>query len=61
MIEFALEYPELMVLDPDVAASTKTAAFGERFPGRFFETGIAEQNTIGIAAVSSGLRQGIWI
>jgi transketolase len=37
-------------LDPDVAASSKTALFRDTFPERFYETGIAEQNLVGISA-----------
>jgi len=41
---------DLVVLDPDVAASTKTTYFAERFPERFIEIGISEQDMIGVAA-----------
>lgn len=42
--------PNVVVLDADLAGSTKTAKFKERFPERFFNMGIAEQNLIGTAA-----------
>ena len=37
-------------LSADLAKSTKIGAFGERFPERFFNLGIAEQNMFGVAA-----------
>jgi transketolase len=40
----------MIVLDPDVGPSTQTSLFGNRYPDRFFHTGIAEQNTVGLAA-----------
>ncbi|HHW07635.1 MAG TPA: transketolase family protein [Clostridia bacterium] len=42
--------PDVVVLDADLAGSTKTAKFREAFPSRFFNVGIAEQNLIGTAA-----------
>jgi len=42
--------PEIVVLDADLSGSTKTAVFGAKFPERFFNMGIAEQNMIGYAA-----------
>lgn len=50
LVELAAEYPDLAVLDPDVGPSTQTHLFQKAYPERFFETGIAEQNTVGIAA-----------
>jgi transketolase len=41
---------KLLVLDADVAASTYTSLFRDKYPGRFFQCGIAEQNMAGIAA-----------
>jgi transketolase len=40
---------DLVVLDGDVKNSTKTEAFAERFPHRFIEAQIAEQNMLGVA------------
>jgi transketolase len=42
--------PRLVVLDADLATSTQTRAFAEKYPERFIEVGIAEGNMIGIAA-----------
>ncbi|MCD4670544.1 MAG: transketolase family protein [Actinomycetia bacterium] len=41
---------DVVVLDADLASSTKTTYFAEKFPERFFQCGIAEQNMIGVAA-----------
>lgn len=41
---------DLMVLDADVSSSTKTIKFGECFPDRFYNVGVAEANLAGIAA-----------
>ena len=40
----------IVVLDADLSTSTKTAKFGEKFPERFFNIGISEQNMMGIAS-----------
>lgn len=50
LIEIAKEHDNLVVLDADLAAATKTAVFKKEFPNRHFDCGIAEQNMIGIAA-----------
>lgn len=41
---------DLVVLDADLSSSTKTSSFAKKFPDRFFNVGVAEQNMIGIAA-----------
>lgn len=43
-------HPEIVVLDADLAKSTKSELFAKKFPNRFFEMGIAEANMIGTAA-----------
>ena len=48
--EEALKNPDLVVLDADLAGSTKTAMFRKVAPERFFDMGIAEQNMMGVAA-----------
>ena len=50
LVELGGEYPDLVVLDGDLANSTKADIFAAAYPDRFFETGIAEQNMIGVAA-----------
>ena len=42
--------PDLVVLDADLAGSTKTGMFQKVAPERFFDRGIAEQNMMGVAA-----------
>jgi len=42
--------PDVVVLDADLAKSTKTDEFAARFPDRFFEMGIAEADMMGTAA-----------
>lgn len=46
----AEENPNVVVLSADVAKSTRCDKFAEKFPERFFQIGIAEQNLAGIAA-----------
>ena len=48
--ELGAEYPNLVVLDADLAASTKTAVFQKAYPDRHFDCGIAEANMMGVAA-----------
>lgn len=50
LVELAATYPELVVLDGDLANSTRADIFAAAVPDRFFELGIAEQNLIGVAA-----------
>lgn len=40
----------IVVLDADLSSSTKTSVFAKKFPERFFNAGIAEQNMMGMAA-----------
>ena len=40
----------VVVLDADLSKSTKTNLFQKKFPERFFDMGIAEQNMMGVAA-----------
>lgn len=58
LVDLAPEFPELVVLDADVSASTKTAAFAKAYPARFFNVGVAEANMVDIAAgmATAGLR-----
>ena len=50
LVECGAKYPNLVVLDADLAESTKTAMFQKAYPDRFFDCGIAEGNMIGVAA-----------
>ncbi len=47
--------PNVVVLDADFWPASKIAAFKDRFPKRFIQVGIAEQNMMGIAAGLSTL------
>ncbi|RJP23752.1 MAG: transketolase family protein [Candidatus Abyssobacteria bacterium SURF_5] len=42
--------PNIVVLDADLAKSTKTIKFKNKFPDRFFDMGIAEADMMGTAA-----------
>lgn len=44
------KYPQIVVLDADLAKSTKSELFAKKFPHRFFEMGISEANMIGAGA-----------
>lgn len=44
------KYPEVVVMDADLAKSTKSELFAKKFPERFFEMGISEANMIGAGA-----------
>jgi transketolase len=44
------ENPKIVGLSADLAKSTKIGKFQEKFPNRFFNVGIAEQNMFGVAA-----------
>ncbi|MBO8129094.1 MAG: transketolase family protein [Peptococcaceae bacterium] len=44
------ENRDIVVLDADLAKSTKTIEFKKKFPDRFFDMGIAEANMVGTAA-----------
>ena len=50
LVELGEKNPNILVLDADLAAATKTGAFKKAFPERFFDTGIAESNMMGVAA-----------
>ncbi|HNX64628.1 MAG TPA: transketolase family protein [Oscillospiraceae bacterium] len=50
LAELGDKYENLIVLDADLAAATKTGIFKKKFPERFFDCGIAESNMMGVAA-----------
>lgn len=43
-------HKEVVVLDADLSESTRSKKFGQKYPDRFFQMGIAEANMIGVAA-----------
>ena len=50
LVELGKENPNIIVLDADLSPSTMTRFFAQKFPHRFFDCGLEEQNMIGIAA-----------
>lgn len=50
LVELGKKHENLVVLDADLAGATKTGVFKKEFPDRFFDSGIAESDMIGIAA-----------
>ncbi len=50
LVELGKEHPEVVVLDADLAAATKTGAFRKAYPDRHFDCGIAEANMMASAA-----------
>ncbi len=50
LVELGAKYPNLVVLDADLAEATKTIKFKKAFPDRFFDCGIAEGNMMSVAA-----------
>ena len=57
LCDLGAQHPEIVGLSADLAKSTKIGDFGDKFPDRFFNVGIAEQNLFGMAAgmAKSGL------
>ena len=52
LVELGEKNPNIVVLTADLSESTRTDGFEKKFPDRFFEVGVAEQN---MAAVAAGL------
>ena len=50
LIELGRTRDDIIVMDADLAAATKTGAFKKEFPDKFYDCGIAEQNMMSIAA-----------
>lgn len=50
LVELGAEYDNLVILDADLAAATKTGVFKKVYPERHIDCGIAECNMVGIAA-----------
>ena len=50
LCELGKSNPNLVVVDGDVGNSTRTQYFGDQYPKRFFNAGIAESNMVGIAS-----------
>ena len=52
LVELGEKNPNIVVLTADLSESTQTETFEKKFPDRFFECGVAEQN---MAAIAAGL------
>jgi transketolase len=50
LVALGAENPDIVVLDADLSKSTKTVDFAKKYPQRFFNMGVAEQNLMGTAA-----------
>jgi transketolase len=50
LVETGKTNPDIVVVDADLAESTKTIMFSKVYPERFFDVGAAEQNLIDVAA-----------
>ena len=50
LCELAKTDEDIVVLDADLSAATKTSIFQKQYPERFINCGIAESNMIGVAA-----------
>ncbi len=50
LVETGKTNKDIVVVDADLAESTKTILFGKAYPDRFFDVGAAEQNLIDVAA-----------
>jgi transketolase len=50
LMELGEKNPNIVVLTADLAESTRVHRFAEKWPERFIECGVAEQNMVGIAA-----------
>ena len=50
LVELAKDHPNVVVLDADLAAATKTGVFKKAYPDRHFDCGIAESNMMATAA-----------
>ncbi len=50
LIELGRHNSQIVVLDGDLASSTRTGLFAKEFPDRFFNVGVAEANLVGLAS-----------
>ena len=50
LAELGKDNSDIVVLDADLAGSTKTSLFGKEFPDRFFNMGVSEQDMMSTAA-----------
>src|SRR5271169_3875365 len=50
LVRLGSENKNIVVIGADTTGSIKTSIFGQKFPERFFNVGIAEQNLVSVAA-----------
>ena len=50
LLELGKQRDDFVVLEADLSASTRTVYFGDEFPERYFDCGVAEMNMMGMAA-----------
>lgn len=61
LVSLAAGNPNVLVLDADLANSTKADRFAEAHPAKFLEMGIAEQNMVGVAVGLASLGFVPWL
>jgi transketolase len=61
LVKLGASHPDLVVLDGDVHNSTRTEYFAEKFPGRFFNVGIAESNLVSVASGMAASGKRAWL
>src|SRR3984957_9867781 len=61
LVSLASSDPNVVVLDADLANSTKADKFAKMYPGRFLQMGIAEQNFVGVAIGLASLGYVPWL
>src|SRR3989344_1710624 len=50
LLALAKNNKDIVVVSADLAESTRVQKFGQKYPARFVEVGVAEQNAMGVAA-----------
>ena len=61
LVSLGASDPNVVVLDADLANSTKADKFAKMYPGRFLQMGIAEQNFVGVAVGLASLGYVPWL
>jgi transketolase len=61
LVSLGSSNPDVVVLDADLANSTKADKFAKMYPGRFLQMGIAEQNFVGVAVGLASLGYVPWL
>ncbi len=61
LIELAKDNPDLVVMDADLATSTRADRFANAYPDRFYQMGIAEQGMVGTAVGIASMGSIPWL